>query len=94
LALRTPKACAEIAARCLEPAGLDKKVIGTFLRRAASARRSAKKLTIDQAPVVTVTGKAFFDVGHSLKDQKSNRSSHLLGYAAWEIHPVMKLDVL
>jgi hypothetical protein len=29
------------------------------------------------------------DVGHSLKDQKSNRRSHLPGYAAWEIHPVM-----
>jgi hypothetical protein len=55
---------------------------------------SAKKLTLDQTPVVTVTGKAFFDVGHSLKDQKSNRRSHLPGYAAWEIHPVMKLDIL
>jgi hypothetical protein len=30
---------------------------------------SAKKLTLNQAPVITVTGKAFFDVGHSLKDQ-------------------------
>ena len=54
---------------------------------------SAKKLTLDQTPVITVTGKAYFDVGHSLKDQKSNRRSHLPGYAAWEIHPVMKLDV-
>jgi hypothetical protein len=27
------------------------------------------------------------------KDQ-SNRRSHLPGYAAWEIHPVMRLDVL
>jgi hypothetical protein len=55
---------------------------------------SAKKLTLDQTPVVTVTGKAFFDVGHSLKDQKSNRRSHLPDYAAWEIHPVMKLEAL
>jgi hypothetical protein len=54
---------------------------------------SAKKLTLNQTPVVTVTGKAFFDVGHSLKDQRSNRRSHLPGYAAWEIHPVMKLEV-
>jgi hypothetical protein len=40
----------------------------------------AKKLTLDQTPVITVTGKTFFDVGHSLKDQKSNRapSSRLL----------------
>jgi hypothetical protein len=35
----------------------------------------------------------FFDVGHSLKDQRSNRRSHLPGYAAWEIHPVMKIAV-
>jgi hypothetical protein len=54
--------------------------------------RSAKKLTLTQAPVITVTGKAFFDVGHSIKDQKSNRRSHLPGYAGWEIHPVMKLE--
>jgi hypothetical protein len=54
---------------------------------------SAKKLRLNQAPVITVTGKAFFDVGHSLKDQKSNRRSHLPDYAAWEIHPVMKLNV-
>jgi len=36
-----------------------------------------------------------FDVGHSLKDQKSKpqkRSSPLRG-AAWEIHPVMKLEI-
>ena len=54
---------------------------------------SAKTLTLNQSPVVTVIGKAFFDVGHSLKDQRSNRRSHLPGYAAWEIHPVMGLNV-
>src|SRR5207247_7957428 len=54
---------------------------------------SAKKLNITDPPIITVTGKAFFDVGHSLKDQKSNRRSHLPGYAAWEIHPVIKLEV-
>jgi len=54
---------------------------------------SAKKLTLNQTPVITVTGKAFFDVGHSLKDQKLNRRSRLPGYAAYEIHPVMKIAV-
>src|SRR6266566_9234594 len=44
---------------------------------------SAKNLTLNQAPVITVTGKAFFDVGHSVKDQKSNRRRHLPGYAAY-----------
>jgi hypothetical protein len=36
----------------------------------------------NQTPVITVIGKAFFDVGHSLKDQKSNRRSHLPGIAS------------
>jgi hypothetical protein len=55
---------------------------------------SAKKLTLNQTPVITVTGKAFFDVGHSLKEQKLNRRSHHPGYAAWEIHAVMALNVV
>jgi hypothetical protein len=38
---------------------------------------SAKKLTLNQTPVVTVIGKAYFDVGYSFKDQRSNRRSHL-----------------
>ena len=52
---------------------------------------SAKKLNVTDPRIITVIGKAFFDVGHSLNDQSKNRRSHLPGYAAWEIHPVMKL---
>jgi hypothetical protein len=52
--------------------------------------RSARNF--NQAPIVTVIGKAFFDIGHAPKDQ-SNRRSHLPGYAAWEIHPMMKFAV-
>ena len=37
------------------------------------------------------TGKT--KLGHPLKDQSKNRRSHLPGYAAWEIHPVMQLTV-
>jgi hypothetical protein len=44
-------------------------------------------------PIITVIGKAFFDIGHAPADQ-SNRRTDLKGYAAWEIHPVMKLGVL
>jgi len=44
------------------------------------------------APIITVTGKAYFDVGHAPKDQ-SNHRNYMPGYAVWEIHPVMKLDV-
>jgi hypothetical protein len=67
---------------------------GPALDVVVAEKGSGKKLTLNQAPVVIITGKAFFDVGHSLKDQRLNRRSHLPGYAAWEIHPVMKLDVL
>ena len=60
--------------------------------RKGAPTSSAKKLTLSQTPVITVTGKAFFDVGDSLKDQKLNRRSHAPGCAAWEIRPVMKLE--
>jgi len=30
---------------------------------------SAKKLNVTNPPIITVVGKAFFDIGHSLKDQ-------------------------
>jgi hypothetical protein len=36
------------------------------------------------APLVTVIGKAFWDVGHAPKDQ-SNRRKYLPDYAVWEI---------
>ena len=53
---------------------------------------SAKKLNLSDPRSSPFTGRAFFDIGHALKDQ-SNRRSHLPGYAAWEIHPVMTLHV-
>jgi hypothetical protein len=53
---------------------------------------AAKKLTFGQSPIITVIGKAFWDVGHAPKDQ-SNRRRYMPDYAVWEIHPVMKLDV-
>jgi hypothetical protein len=43
-------------------------------------------------PIITVNGKAFFDISDIPKDQ-SNRRTDLPGYAAWEIHSVMKLTV-
>jgi hypothetical protein len=54
--------------------------------------RSTKRLKVIKPPIITVVGKAYFDVGHAPKDQ-SNKRSHLPGYAAFEIHPVMKLTV-
>jgi hypothetical protein len=54
--------------------------------------RSGRKLKFPQPLIITVVGKAFFDVGHAPADH-SNRRTDLQGYAAWEIHPVMKLEV-
>jgi len=54
--------------------------------------RSGRKLKITQPPIITVVGKAFFDINHAPADQ-SNWRTDLQGYAAWEIHPVMKLEV-
>jgi hypothetical protein len=55
--------------------------------------RSGRKLTISEPRIITVTGKAFFDINHAPADQ-SNRRTDLQGYAAWEIHPVMKIETL
>jgi hypothetical protein len=52
---------------------------------------STRKLTVNETPIITVIGKAFFDVGHAPKDQ-SNRRKYQPDYAAWEIHPVMKIE--
>jgi hypothetical protein len=40
-----------------------------------------------------VTGKAFYDIGHAPADH-SNRRSTPTGYTVWEIHPVMKMEVI
>jgi len=42
--------------------------------------------------VITVTGKAFYDVAHAPADH-SNRRTTLKEYAVWEIHRVMALHV-
>jgi hypothetical protein len=54
--------------------------------------RSTRKLTLNEAPTVTVVGKAFWDIGRARKDQ-SNRRKRLPQYAVWEIHPVMALQI-
>jgi len=53
---------------------------------------SDRKLKLIGAPIITVTGKAFWDVGHAPKDQ-GNRRKYMPDYAAREITRVMKLDV-
>ena len=42
-------------------------------------------------PVVTVIGKAFYDIDHSGKTPRKNRRNYDSSLSVWEIHPVMKL---
>src|SRR5438270_13372500 len=46
-----------------------------------------------QHPIVTMTGKAFYDIDHSGKDTRSNRRNYDPSLAVWEIHPVMRLAI-
>jgi hypothetical protein len=55
--------------------------------------KTAHTLKIREPHVITVTGKALYDIGHAPADH-SNRRSTPKGYAVWEIHPVMKMDVI
>jgi hypothetical protein len=54
--------------------------------------KTAHTLKIRKPHIITVTGKAFYDIGHAPADH-SNRRSKPEGYAVWEIHPVMALQV-
>jgi hypothetical protein len=54
--------------------------------------KTARTLKFREPHVITVTGKAFYDIGHAPADH-SNRRSTPKGYAVWEIHPVMALNV-
>jgi hypothetical protein len=54
--------------------------------------KSVHDLTIAEH-IVTVTGKAFYDIAHAPADH-SNRRHSPKDYAVWEIHPVMKMEVV
>jgi hypothetical protein len=46
-----------------------------------------------QHPIVTVIGKAFYDIDHAGKDTNENRRSYDHLVAVWEIHPVMEMSI-
>jgi hypothetical protein len=50
-------------------------------------------LKIREQHVITVTGKAFYDVAHAPVNH-SNRRTTPKEYAVWKIHPVMKIEVI
>ena len=54
--------------------------------------KESLRLEMREPRVITVTGKAFFDVDHASADH-SNRRTKPKKYAVWEIHPVMALHV-
>jgi hypothetical protein len=49
-------------------------------------------IKIREPHVSTVTGKAFYDLSHAPADHSTQRAKPE-GYAVWEIHPVMALQV-
>jgi hypothetical protein len=67
-------------------------VFGWTTQKFPFSVKTAHALKIQEPHVITVTGKAFFDIGHAPADH-SNRRSTPKGYAVWEIHPVMKIDI-
>jgi hypothetical protein len=55
--------------------------------------KTAHTLKISEPHIVTVTGKAFYDIAHAPADH-SNRRRTPQDYAVWEIHPVMQMEVI
>ncbi len=54
--------------------------------------KESQRLEMRETHIITVTGKAFFDVQHVSADN-SNQRTKSKKYAVWEIHPVMALHV-
>jgi hypothetical protein len=55
--------------------------------------KTAHTLKFREPHAITVTGKAFYDIGHAPADH-SNRRRTPKNYGVWEIHPVMALHVV
>jgi hypothetical protein len=54
--------------------------------------KESQRLEMREQHIITVTGKAFFDVQHASPDH-SNRRTESKKHSVWEIHPVMALHV-
>jgi hypothetical protein len=68
-------------------------VFGWTKQRFPFAVKTAHTLKINEPHIVTVIGKAFYDFAHAPADH-SNRRRTPKDYAVWEIHPVMKMEVI
>ena len=67
-------------------------VFGWTTQRFPFSFKDSQKLEMREPHIITVTGRAFFDVDHAPADH-SNRRTKTKEYAVWEIHPVMVLYV-
>jgi hypothetical protein len=67
-------------------------VFGWTMQSFPFSFKGSQTLDIHEQHVITVTGKAFFDVDHAPPDH-SNRRTKPKKYAVWEIHPVMALRI-
>ena len=68
-------------------------VFGWATQKFPFSVKTAHALKFREPHIITVTDKAYYDIGHAPADH-SNRRSTPKGYAVWEIHPVMKMEVI
>jgi len=71
---------------------LRKLVFGWTTQSFPFSFKASQRLELREQHVITVTGKALFDVDHASGD-RSNRRTKPKKYSVWEIHPVMALHV-
>jgi hypothetical protein len=71
---------------------LRKLVFGWTTQSFPFSFKDSQRLEMREQHVITVTGKALFDVDHMSAD-RSNRRTKPKKYSVWEIHPVMALHV-
>jgi hypothetical protein len=70
-----------------------KKVFSWSSQKFPFTTKTGKKLKLTKNPVIRVTGKAFWDAVHQ-KKATPNRRRGRRAVTVWEIHPVMRLEVL
>jgi len=68
-------------------------VFGWTTQKFPFAVKTTHTLKISELHVITVTGKAFYDIAHAPADHPNRRRTPK-DYAVWEIHPVMKMEVV
>jgi hypothetical protein len=71
---------------------LRKLVFGWTTQSFPFSFKESQTLEIREPHIITVTGKAFYDVGHA-SPENANRRTKPKKYAVWEIHPVIALHV-